>query len=72
MITAMVVHRSCSLNSIPQATDDKNLKERTIKDKYELIHLSMCPKSDEKCIERSWSECGGIVLLEDRFKPLVN
>ena len=64
-----------SLNRIIQATDDSNLKELKIKDKYELLNLSMCPKSDDnkyqerKCIERSCSECG-IALLEERLKPL--
>ena len=66
-----------SLNRIIQATDDSNLKELKIKDKYELLNLSMCPKSDDnkyqerKCIERSCSECG-IALLEERLKPLVD
>ena len=69
--TAILLKLQC-LNRTLQITNCKELK---VKDKYELISLSMCPKGDNrfpqlKCIDRCCDACG-ISLLEYRLKEFM-
>ncbi|XP_060789811.1 uncharacterized protein LOC132894247 isoform X2 [Neoarius graeffei] len=66
-----------SLNRILTATNSDDCVKLKIKDKYEIVSLSLCPKRgdnkyhDLKCINRTCSDCG-IALLKEHFKTVVD
>ncbi|XP_067287029.1 uncharacterized protein [Pseudorasbora parva] len=66
-----------SLNRILTATNNDKCIKLKIKNKYELISFSLCPKSSNskyhnlQCINRTCPDCG-VSLLEEKFKVVVD
>ncbi|XP_048028545.1 uncharacterized protein si:ch211-86h15.1 isoform X2 [Megalobrama amblycephala] len=66
-----------SLNRILTATNNDECMKLKIKNKYELIDFSLCPKSGNskyhnlKCINRACSDCG-VSLLKEKFKVVLD
>ncbi|KAK7119480.1 hypothetical protein R3I94_021351 [Phoxinus phoxinus] len=66
-----------SLNRILTATNNAECIKLKIKNKYELLSFSLCPKSGNskyhnlKCINRTCSDCG-VSLLKEKFKMVVD
>lgn len=66
-----------SLNRILTATNNDKCMKLKIKNKYELINFSLCPKSGNskyhnlKCINRACSDCG-VSLLKEKFKAVLD
>ncbi|XP_072025409.1 uncharacterized protein [Amphiura filiformis] len=64
------------LESLNRAAQVYEMPDIKVKNKYELIGLSMCPKNDgdnyakPDCINRSCPECG-TEKLRNRFTPLI-